>query len=115
MPQPMPVERIAVGYTPATTARRPVPVPQTKKPARNEAVPSISTDVVAWPNHARQAPPTMKLGIKIQNGPQRCTSQPDIALAITLPRLFKPTIKAAGESEKPTELSTAGVQNVTVT
>jgi hypothetical protein len=29
--------------------------------------------------------------------------------------LFSPMIKAAAESEKPTELSTAGVQNVTVT
>jgi hypothetical protein len=32
-----------------------------------------------------------------------------------LPRLLSPMISAAAESEKPTELSTAGVQNVTVT
>jgi hypothetical protein len=29
--------------------------------------------------------------------------------------LFNPTINAAADSEKPTEFSTAGVQNVTVT
>jgi hypothetical protein len=50
-----------------------------------------------------------------RNAPARCTAQPDVALAMTLPRLFRPMIKAAAESEKPTELSTAGVQNVTVT
>ena len=38
-----------------------------------------------------------------------------MALAMTLPRLFRPMIKAAADSEKPTEFSTAGVQNVTVT
>ena len=50
-----------------------------------------------------------------RNAPPRWTAQPDRALAITLPRLFKPMISAAADSEKPTELSTAGVQNVTVT
>src|ERR1700692_4727951 len=106
MAQPMPVERIAVGYMPAATAMRPVPVPPTKKPARNEAVPSVTTDDVAWPNQARHKPPMMNPGMRTRNAPPRCTSQPDIALAQTLPRLFKPTIKAAPDSEKRPERAT---------
>jgi len=45
MAQPMPVERIAVGYMPAATAISPVPVPPTKKPARNDAAPSVAIDL----------------------------------------------------------------------
>src|SRR5215813_4901701 len=57
----------------------------------------------------------MAQGMRTRKTPPRCTAQPDVALAMTLPRLLKPMIRAAADSEKPTELSTAGVQNVTVT
>src|SRR5215469_6523655 len=115
MAQPMPVERIEVGYMPAATAMRPVPVPPTKNPARNDAMQSNATDVVACPNQASDSPPRMAQGMRTRKAPARCTAQPDVALAITLPRLLKPMIRAAADNEKPTELSTAGVQNVTVT
>src|SRR5262249_15657353 len=111
----MPVERIEVGYMPAATAISPVPVPPTKKPAKNEAVPSIATDDVAWPNQASPTPPPLAPRISPRNAPPPGTAHPDWAQAITLPRLFRPMIRAAADSEKPTELSTAGVQNVTVT
>src|ERR1700733_11933179 len=111
----MPVERIAVGYIPAATAISPVPVPPTKKPARNEATLSIPIDEVACPNQARLSPPRMKPGMRIRNAPHRWTAQPEVALAMTLPKLLRPMIRAADDSEKPTELSTAGVQKVTVT
>src|SRR5580704_16350517 len=99
MDQPMPVERIDVGYIPAATAMRPVPVPPTKNPARNEAAPNITTDVVACPNQARDKPPRMNPGMSTRDAPLRCTSQPDSALAIALPRLFRPMINAADDSE----------------
>ena len=50
MAQPMPVERIDVGYIPAATAMSPVPVAPTKKPASSEATPNVTTDEVACPN-----------------------------------------------------------------
>src|SRR5262249_6577106 len=115
MAQPMPVDRIEVGYIPAATAISPVPVPPTKNPARNDAMQSIAMDEVAWPNQASASPPAIAQGMSTRNAPLRCTAQPDVALAMTLPRLFNPMINAAADSEKPTELSTAGVQNVTVT
>src|SRR5215468_2506988 len=70
---------------------------------------------VGLQNQARDSPPRMAQGMRTRKAPPRCTAQPDVALAMTLPRLLKPMIRAAADSEKPTELSTAGVQNVTVT
>src|SRR3984893_14101725 len=109
--QPMPVERIEVGYIPAATAIRPVPVPPTKKPARNDAAPSIITDDVAWPKQASDRPQRINAVTSTRTGPTRFTSHPDSALAMALPRLFRPMIKAADDSEKPTEFSTACGQN----
>src|SRR5262249_62415298 len=108
-------DRIKVEYTPAATAISTVPVPPTKNPARNDAMQSSAIDEVAWPNQARDSPPRMAQGMRMRKAPPRCTAQPEVALAMTLPRLLKPMIRAAADSEKPTELSTAGVQNVTVT
>src|SRR5262249_302245 len=115
MAQPMPVDLTEVGYMPAATAISPVPVPPTKNPARNDAMQRRAMEEVAWPNQARDSPPSMGQGMRRGRGAAGCTAQPDVALAMTLPRLLKPIIRAAADSEKPAELSTAGVQNVTVT